>query len=549
MPAAASFEATGPQLLGKLDPFWRYSATLGPQLESGYSLVEIPDYLLRGDFPYSKRPFPKEVPFADHLSVVRLLGGYDDGKGKETAREATRARDLAWRGADGKIHYRMELLRPRLQPYLDCGYTSLTLVLDNVPWCFPEKPGVGTYGQSSPPRDPGEWRDFIKALCRELERIMGPQAARRLRFRVGTETNGRERFNGTMAEFLRHYDATAEAIGEVLPGARLGPFNISGVSLRAIQELHNVNALALAEHCAAHNLPLDWIAFSRYYRPGDDPDQHGQICRQVWDEFDRRFPQFKGISREIHEFGVAPFGDAAKGQFTSAEPGALGAALTAQMMFRLRQAGINRLWHWGVADPFRDRGNRLQHLFTSQAWLLLILDHAAGGEAWLLEPAAKSAVGTHYLGLASFSADRAILIVTAYNPNIAVHTPELVRFELPDGAIDLTGKTIRYVVLDRDTAVHDQIRRDFQAAGLLKEDYLSRPDRLGTVWQMGTGRAAAQFAGDRLPQYIKAWEQSLTLKPLDAGTGNLATQGGRQEIHVRLAAPEVLVVVVEAAGH
>jgi hypothetical protein len=60
--------------LGKLDRFWRYSAALGPYLEIGNGLMEVPEYMMAGDFPYRKRPFPKEVLFADQLSIVRLLG-------------------------------------------------------------------------------------------------------------------------------------------------------------------------------------------------------------------------------------------------------------------------------------------------------------------------------------------------------------------------------------------------------------------------------------------------------------------------------------------
>ena len=407
--------ASQPIPLGPLPPFWRYSAALGPFLESGYPLVEIPDYLTRGDFPYHKRPYSREVPFADHLSIVRLLGGC----AKTASRKGDPASaDLAYRDAHGKIQYRLDLLEPRLRPYLDNGYKNLTLVLDNVPWCFPAKPVLGSsLGQSAPPADPAEWRDFITALCRRLKIIVGPDAARRLRFRVGTENNGTARFDGSQARFERHYADTAAAVQSVLPGAKFGPFNISGVSVAGLDRA-NVNAFRLAQFCFAqppgHSpIPFDWVAYSRYYRPGTDPDDSAKVCRQVWDEFARRVPQLKGVSREIHEFGIAPWGELAKGQFPSAEPGALGAALTCQMMWRLRQAGIDRLWHWPVDDHFRDRGNRLLSLFTSQAWLLSVMDAMAGGNAFLFTPEAPSPAKTKYLMAASFNPGRALLLVSA----------------------------------------------------------------------------------------------------------------------------------------
>ena len=46
--------------LGKLDRFWRYSAALGPYLEIGNGLMRVPEYMMAGDFPYRKRPFPQE---------------------------------------------------------------------------------------------------------------------------------------------------------------------------------------------------------------------------------------------------------------------------------------------------------------------------------------------------------------------------------------------------------------------------------------------------------------------------------------------------------
>lgn len=537
--ARAAEQASKPPIpvpLGKLDAFWRYSAALGPFLEDGQGLVEIPDYLLRGDFPYQKKPFAKEVPFADHLSIVRPLGGYKEDD------DAAHTRDLAYRGPDGKIRYRLELLRPRLRPYLDCGYTNFTLVLDNVPWCFPAKPEAGSeFGQSAPPRDPQEWHDFVKALCRELENIMGPKAARRLRFRVGTENNGRKRFDGTQAEYFRHYDAAAKAVGEALPGAQFGPFNISGISFASI-ERHNVNAYALAEHCAAQKLPFDWVAFSRYFRPGEDPEWHAQTCREVWDEFGKRVPQFKGLSREIHEFGIAPFGEAAKGVFVSEEPGALGAALTSQIMWRLREAGINRLWHWGVTDRSRNRKNGLEELFTSKAWLLNVMEQMAGGEAWLFPPLEKSASHTHYLAAGSFKTNRALLMISAYHTDCAIHANETVSFHVPIKLLNPTHMTARCVRLTPQTSVHDRIRRELAAAGLLQAGFTSRPNRLGSVRQMGAGRPAETFVGDHMKDYEQQWVDSLTLQPLTPEIGEIKHDQSGVTISVHLTAPEVLVL-------
>jgi hypothetical protein len=133
--------------------------------------------------------------------------------------------------------------------------------------------------------------------------------------------------------------------------------------------------IALAEHCAREaNLsdgrkptPFDWVAYSRYFRPGDTALDHARTCREVWEAFAQSVPELRGISREIHEFGIAPWGELDKGVFASAEPGALGAALTCQMMLRLREAGIRRLWHWGVLDQLRGAKDQVSILPTGTA--------------------------------------------------------------------------------------------------------------------------------------------------------------------------------------
>jgi hypothetical protein len=540
-----------PVALGRLDAFWRYSAALGPFLEGGQALFTIPDYMLDTDFPYRKRSYPMEVPFADHLSIVRLLGGYDDGGRKGKPDLKVRERDLVYRDAGGKLAYRMDLLRARLKPYLDNGYTNLTLVLDNLPWCLPKEVSYGGFGQTAPPGDPKEWQQFVKALCLELKQMLGPESANQLRFRVGTENNGKERFNGTQGQFFQHYDHAAAAVKEVLPGARFGPFNISGASVRSIGELQNVKAFELAEHCFTQpNLatgrigtPFDWVAFSRYFAPGNDPAVSAQACREIWEEFERRVPQMKGVSREIHEFGVAPFGEISKGQFPSAEPGALGAALTFQMMFHLREAGINRLWHWGVFDAFRDRKGALQHLPTGKAWMLSVLDQQTGSEAVLIRPQTASEAGTRYLGIGCGTPTRTTFILAAYHADISCHATETVSFQVPKSMMPGPGKAVRALRLNQQTSLYDQIRRDLTSAKLLKPTYGERPDRLGSVREMGEGREAERLVGDRYAEYIKLWQASLTLIPLDAKQVTFADQDGQGRLTLGLAPPEVVVLV------
>ena len=544
-----------PVPLGKLDAFWRYSAGLGPFHEKGQGLNTVPDILLTGSFPYRKRPFPQEALFADHLSLVRILGGFNDGSDKGASDTAVRERDLAWRDGTGKIRYRFELLRPRLQPYLANGYDDLTIVLDNVPWCFPGQPGNAKFGQRMPPLDTKEWQDFISAFCNELVAIMGREKACRLRFRVGTENGGRQRFDGSHDDYIRHYDATAAAVRGVLPEAKIGCYNISGVSLKGVREAHNVRPIALAEHCARKAnrsdgrkpTPFDWVAYSRYFRPGDNALAHACTCREVWEAFEQSVPELRGISREIHEFGLAPWGEVDQGVFASAEPGALGAALTCQMMLRLREAGIQRLWHWGVLDHLRGARDPVSILPTGQVWLMSVLEYMRDGKSFLL-PAPDSRTGTCHLAIMTRTAEADIFMASAYNPAIADHAAASVVFHLPALWNGMTLQGARCMRFDRTTSIHDRIRRELGEAGHLGDDYTRHPERLGLVREMTKDKAGDRLVADHLGQYHQQWTESMTLRLMADGVVVMGKDGGTTTLTVTMTPPELLVISIPRAN-
>lgn len=533
LPARA---ATRSVALGKLDPFWRFSAALGPYLETGQGLMEVPGYLMSGDFPYRKRPFPQEVLFADRLSVVRLLGGYLK---KGVPEESLREQDLAWRDESGKIRYRMHLLKPRLQPYLDQGYREFTLVLDNVPYCFPAEPAAKGLGQFRPPRDPAEWKDFIREFAWEVVRIFGAEEAAKLRFRVGTENNGRERFDGTYQRFVRHYEDSAAAVLEIIPQAGFSFYNISGVSVKGIPA-QNINSFALAEHCFAggkQHVPVDFIAFSRYYSPNEDPEWHGQTCRAVWDEFGKRVPALKNVSREVQEFGTATWNMKKIGEIERTEPGAMGAAQLVQMIFRLREAGIRRLWHWGLLDTaIRDHKGVQRFFPTGQAWVYSILECMAGGEAFLA-PIANRADGIKRLAVGSMKDDSAILMLSAYHPDGAARPAETIEFRMP-GEAPKTSRVPRIVRLNASNCVHSLVREDLAAAGLLGADYVRSPRFLGNVREMAASRAGEVLAAGNEARYIETWTKSLTLRPLTPEDGTIEGP----VLRLKIAPPEVVAV-------
>ncbi len=146
-----------------IKPFWRSQPVIGRWLNTGQGLIQIPNYMSENSFPYIKKHnFEKEVPFADALSVVRLLGGWNYSK-KSGELYGQKNADLVYM-EKGKLHYRWDLLKNRLDPYILAGYKDLTLVLDNIPWDFPKKAKLNTYGQVNPPYNLKKWETFIEKI-------------------------------------------------------------------------------------------------------------------------------------------------------------------------------------------------------------------------------------------------------------------------------------------------------------------------------------------------------------------------------------------------
>jgi len=400
------------------------------------------------------------------------------------------------------------------------------------------------------PRDLQEWHQFVGGFCRELERVLPASAREKLRFRVGTEMNGIERFGGTQEDFFAFYDATVAAVHDVFPQAPIGFYNISGADVFGIDQRHNVNSFALADHIlntpnsflGRVTPPPGWIAFSRYFSMGVRLFERAQGAVEVWDEFENRFPALEGVSREIHEFGIAPWGETGKGDaFVSMECGSLGAAVTAQMMLRLREAGIDRLWHWGMTDRFRDRDNKLRSLFTGHAWLLSVFEHTVGREAWLLEPESPSPQGLNALALVAEGPEDVIILVSAYQPREGVvSAPESFSFRLPDSIKGL--EELRYVAYNKSTAAHDIIRVELEEDGLLEKRFQGNPTRTGGVREMGTGREAEMLVGDQLERFEQLWVDSMTLKPLPEARGQVLPSANGTILQVELTPPEVLVM-------
>jgi len=572
----AQEQGNGVRCIGRMTAFWRHRPVVDRWLKDGGFFRRIPDYLCDASlsFHYRKKSAPEEIPFVDHVTVVRLLGGWrPDWKGGEMADgRSVESYDLAYRGADGRIHYRWELLPRRLDPYVENG-CDLTIVLDNTPYCFPKEPQVRGLGQAAPPADFAEWGAFIEALCRELVRLYGFDRVNRWRFRMGTECQGPERFAGTQKQFFRLYDYAAAAVRRVLPGAKFGPFNLAGNP-----DGTGVSYHALADHCATGvnsatrktGSPLDFAAVSLYTAPSisdgilrtTDPDHKARQKIDFWNGLAARRPQLADVSREVHEFGILG------NEFNAGhgEPGARGAAWMFHIMVCLREGGLDRFWHWGVLE--RIAGREIHELLRSNGWLLSVLEHTVGGETYVLEPhVAPLPQGTEVLpedlrAIASFQRpvklrrpgrtfcksiavvqDRRTFIITSvYNEDRFVTRPVEIRVRLPKKRADFGARPrVLETRLTRTNAVYYRIRQDLAASGLLKPQFSAVPGLLGSVKEMG-GNAAWRYVNQHWQRYETVVRDSLTLKPF---TGKARLKGRDFEFSLRTAPPSVVVIVVE----
>ncbi|MFZ4778424.1 MAG: GH39 family glycosyl hydrolase [Terrimicrobiaceae bacterium] len=214
--------------MGALNGFYRNTQLQGHLVQDGLYLDSVPEFWTTGsDFPYRKKESDKEVFFVDEFSIARFLGGFPQQWNHGGNQLPTN--DMAYLDDKGKLCYRLDLVRARLDQYIKNGYTHFTIQLGNVPWAMSRDPSKsGPYGGTEPPRDWKEWRDFIRAVCGEIKAVYPQDVLDHLRFKIGNEYNGKENFTGSYEDYLKLYDYSAAAIQEVFPKAPILPGEFAG---------------------------------------------------------------------------------------------------------------------------------------------------------------------------------------------------------------------------------------------------------------------------------------------------------------------------------
>jgi len=536
--------------LGSLDGWWRYTTLQGTYLKSAAEFQTVPAYLTDPtlSFPYQRRinpstgqPYEKEMLFADGLYLVRPLGGWrtdwtQPGSEASECSEDISQCDVWYRTVAGGIGYRWDRLFPRLDPVVwTSGYTNITLVLDNVPWGMPS-PGTATqgiFGQKTPAQYPSWLYWGSKQMCIELTNRYGSSVVNQFRFRMGTEYNNEDRFNGTLTQYLQMHDWCGRGIKESLPNALFGPFNGSG------DFFEEDNLYPVAGHCTngtnyatrGIGAPFAFAPTSLYFVPrlngtnivGASPLDAANARKTLWDAISNDFPSLAGWTREIHEFGIVGSEVLKAGStnefIATSEPGARGTAQRFHTLVYLLQYGCRRAQHWSVSEYLRN-GTSSVEMLNGEGWLYSIFDHYRGSAVPIYRQTVfnSSTNSTEFVSMVALLPDKVVVLVSAYNQWRNRHSLHQVTVLLPKNWFHGTNGQI--AKLDRTTAFHDVARANLSAAGLLLPDYQNNPDIIAEVGTMA-GIPGRNYILNNLSYYQGVIQSSLTLRPLTGADGSL----------------------------
>lgn len=541
---------------GTLTRFYRGTQIQGQGMKNGaQGLVTIPAAWLSPErsFPYLKRPFAKEVFFADTLSFVRFCGGWNPTVGVWGENTGVLGvGDLAVE-TDGTVSNRFELVKERIDPFIEQGYTDLVFSIDNVPYDMAVKrdgePVIHLYGQAAGPRSATEWRDFMHGLGDELVRLY-PDYAREWRYRVGTECNGGSRFSDTVTfwgsntEYRAWYEATYEGLSAAFGQTPMvGPGEYSGeITVGADDKLTKdpVDYLDLAVYAQQFLSPLSFVANSshaipRFNEAGTlvgvaDPNDRVASTVSGFQTWIAAEPSLASADKYIFQFGILQSELTHDGVNLDAggEPGGRGAAWTMHCLFELwEQLGFKGIWHWDVADTLTASGMSNEYLLKSNGWLYTILDHLAGGTVHSL-PVARDDASTSYKPVLVRKGDRTYLLISAFNLSrdalparrVVLNIPEGL---LPPGSLDQIHAS--WVSLTEENSVFRTIRNELESQGLLKEGFIAHPRQLSTAIGMG-GTSGRTYARQNYDRFAQMETESLTLKNFLLTAGNTQTVSG-----------------------
>jgi xylan 1,4-beta-xylosidase len=214
-----------------------------------------------------------------------------------------------------------------MKPLAQIGFTPEALSTHPQPYQHNWKPG-DPYGNiltgwAYPPKDYKKWADLVFNWVRHSVDRYGQKEVESWYWEVWNEPNGY--WKGTMDEFFKLYDYSADAVKRALPTAKIGGLNIAGTSGQSGTRWLN----AFLKHCATDTnyvtgkigAPLDAVLFHAKGSPklvnGVVQMNMGPQLRDIAAGFKSvtAYPQFKNLPLIIGESD--PEGCAACGMATN----------------------------------------------------------------------------------------------------------------------------------------------------------------------------------------------------------------------------------------
>jgi hypothetical protein len=540
--------------IGILDGFYRHTQMQGHLVQDGLYLYNVPDFWCTGsDFPYLKKESEKEVLFVDEFSVTRFLGGYNQDWNHSGRQLKTN--DMVWLDKNGNVRYRLNLVKGRLQPYIDNGYTNFIIGIDNV-WDLSRDPEQsGPFGPTAPPRDWQEWYDFIKKVCGAMTCVYPEEVQQNLKFKIGNEYNQKKSFAGTHEDYLKMYDYSAAAIRSVFPdveimpgeigGGASGPENsvdypdlfdhlVSGTNYAGLPDPSPVSVLARSSHS---------FPFVRDLSPLERVESSINSFKEVLDGKPAAFQE--SLSFEYHQFGVIGSPLIQSGSYN----GSREASWQFQVMFRSKASGyLDKCWAWGKSEKIAVSQTQETHILNGIGWLYSVLDHLRGDHTYLPLTMQAEDVDCDVTSVAFVNDSCVTLMLGSWSGSFDATDSIPVRLEIPQSILPFElnlqqAETISSIDAEN---TYREIRSDLEASDNLKPFFIENQQALGTIPTMASNFGSAKvMIYENMEKYGPVQQQSLTLKPVPEGKFSILSkpEEKRTEVSAVLSHDEVCVLV------
>jgi hypothetical protein len=222
------------------------------------------------------------------VNTVRMIGGIN--KTVNGKRVPDYDYDpVRYDSVNNKYVYNFTALLSRINTIRNSNTKLFQIVLDQPSWAFQhgytfilngqsyngtdfkESERITTYGNSLPPKDRVAFRDFVKAMVKELVDNYGEAEVVSWRFRVGSEIETPDHWRGTKQDFIAHFQDIEQSVRAILPDAKIGLhtrepnfFYKNGSETNYKGEPFASFADGLIEYCFNNNLRYDFWGISDY---------------------------------------------------------------------------------------------------------------------------------------------------------------------------------------------------------------------------------------------------------------------------------------------